>query len=72
MIRWPLVAGLIAAAAPLAARPTAPGTLQAADLLIDSLVGGQYLDEGEAAVIRPDGAGFQEVLRLGLAQWRAL
>lgn len=37
-----------------------------------SLVGGQYLDEGEAAVVRPDRAGFQEVVRLGLAQWRAL
>ena len=37
-----------------------------------SLVGGQYLDEGEAAVVRPDGASFQEVVRLGLKQWRAL
>jgi len=37
-----------------------------------SLVGGQYLDEGEAAVVRPDGASFQEVVRLGLKQWQAL
>jgi len=37
-----------------------------------SLVGGQYLDEGEAAIVWPDGAGFTLVTRAGLAQWREL
>lgn len=38
-----------------------------------SLVGGQYLDEGQAAVVRPDGAGFfQVVARVGLEEWREL
>ena len=37
-----------------------------------SLVGGQYLDEGQAAIVKPDGAGFKEVTRLGLAEWRRL
>ena len=37
-----------------------------------TLVGGQYLDEGEAAVVRPDGAGFQVVTRLGLKEWREM
>ena len=37
-----------------------------------SLVGGQYLDEGQAAVVRPDGAGFQVVARVGLKEWREL
>jgi phosphohistidine phosphatase SixA len=37
-----------------------------------SLVGGQYLEEGEAAIVRPGGAGFQVVARLGLTQWQEL
>jgi hypothetical protein len=37
-----------------------------------SLVGGQYLDEGEAAIVQPDGAGFKVVARLGLKQWQEL
>jgi phosphohistidine phosphatase SixA len=37
-----------------------------------SLVGGQYLDEGEAAIVQPNGAGFQVVARLGLTQWQEL
>jgi hypothetical protein len=37
-----------------------------------SLVGGQYLEEGEAAIVRPDGTGFTLVARVGLAQWREL
>ena len=37
-----------------------------------SLVGGQYLEEGEAAIVRPDGGGFTEVARAGLAQWQEL
>jgi len=37
-----------------------------------SLVGGQLLYEGEAAVVRPDGAAFQVVARVGLKEWREL
>jgi len=35
-------------------------------------VGGQYLSEGEADVVRPTGSGFEVVARVGLAEWRAL
>lgn len=37
-----------------------------------TLVGGQYLSEGEADVLRPLGVDFEVVARVGLAQWRAL
>jgi phosphohistidine phosphatase SixA len=37
-----------------------------------SLVGGQYLEEGEAGIVRPTAGGFTEVARAGLAQWREL
>jgi phosphohistidine phosphatase SixA len=37
-----------------------------------SLVGGQYLEEGEADVTRPRGADFEVVARVGLKQWREL
>ena len=37
-----------------------------------ALVGGQYLSEGEADVLRPRGADFEVLARVGLAQWRAL
>ena len=37
-----------------------------------ALVGGQYLDEGEAAVVRPRGASFEVVARVGAKQWRDL
>lgn len=37
-----------------------------------SLVGGQYLEEGEADVVRPRGADFEVVARIGLKQWREL
>ena len=37
-----------------------------------SLVGGQNLDEGQAAVVRPDGAGFNVIARAGLKEWRQL
>jgi phosphohistidine phosphatase SixA len=37
-----------------------------------SLVGGQLLDEGQAAVVRPGGTGFQVVARVGLREWREL
>jgi phosphohistidine phosphatase SixA len=37
-----------------------------------ALVGGQYLDEGQAAVVRPEGGGFRIVTRVSLAEWREL
>ena len=37
-----------------------------------TLVGGQYLREGEADVLRPRGTDFAVLARVGLAQWRAL
>src|SRR5262245_17859265 len=37
-----------------------------------SLVGGQYLEEGEADVLRPRGTDFEVVARLRLKQWREL
>jgi len=37
-----------------------------------SLVGGQYLEEGEADVVKPRGADFEVVARVGLKQWRDL
>jgi hypothetical protein len=36
-----------------------------------TLVGGQYLSEGEADVLRPRGADFEVVARVSLAQWRS-
>ena len=37
-----------------------------------TLVGGQYLSEGEAHVLRPRGADFEVVARVSLTQWRSL
>ena len=37
-----------------------------------ALVGGQYLDEGEAAIVRPLGGGFEVMSRVGLKEWREL
>ena len=37
-----------------------------------TLVGGQFLNEGEGDVVRPRGADFEVVARVGLAQWRDL
>lgn len=37
-----------------------------------TLVGGQYLSEGEADVLRPGGGDFEVLARLGLKQWRDL
>jgi phosphohistidine phosphatase SixA len=37
-----------------------------------SLVGGQYLEEGEADVLRPRGSDFEVLARVGLKQWREL
>lgn len=35
-------------------------------------MGGQNLEEGEAGVLRPRGADFEVVARVGLKQWREL
>lgn len=59
----------------LLSTPVAPGTNS---ILVGhaypyySLVGGQYLEEGEADVVRPRGADFEVVARVGLKQWREL
>jgi len=37
-----------------------------------TLVGGQYLNEGEADVVHPRGGDFEVLARLGLTQWRDL
>ncbi|HSE06542.1 MAG TPA: histidine phosphatase family protein [Methylomirabilota bacterium] len=37
-----------------------------------ALVGGQYLSEGEADIVRPRGTDFEIVARVGLTQWRGL
>ena len=37
-----------------------------------SLAGGQYLEEGEADVLRPRGQDFEVLARVGLKQWREL
>lgn len=37
-----------------------------------TLVGGQLLNEGEADVVRPRGADFEVLARVGLKQWRDL
>ena len=37
-----------------------------------TLVGGQYLNEGEADVVQPRGTDFEVLARLGLRQWRDL
>ena len=37
-----------------------------------TIVGGQYLSEGEADVVRPRGGDFEVVARVGLRQWREL
>ena len=37
-----------------------------------SLAGGQYFDEGQAAVVRPGGVGIEALARVGLKEWREL
>jgi phosphohistidine phosphatase SixA len=37
-----------------------------------ALIGGQYLEEGEAALVQPQAAAFEIVARIGLKEWRAL
>jgi phosphohistidine phosphatase SixA len=39
---------------------------------IYTLIGGQYLEEGEAAVVQPRGADFEVIARVGLKEWREL
>ena len=59
----------------LLSTPVAPGTnsvLVGHAYPYYSLVGGQYLEEGEADVVRPRGADFEVVARVGLKQWREL
>ena len=59
----------------LLSTPVAPGTnsvLVGHAYPYYSLVGGQYLEEGEADVVRPRGAHFEVVARVGLKQWREL
>lgn len=59
----------------LLSTPVAPGTnlvLVGHAYPYYSLVGGQYLEEGEADVARPRGADFEVVARVGLKQWREL
>jgi Histidine phosphatase superfamily (branch 1) len=55
--------------------PVAPGTnavVVAHAYPYFSLVGGQFLEEGEADVVRPRGGDFEVVARVGLRQWRDL
>src|SRR5262245_12751612 len=59
----------------LLSAPVAPGTNTAVvghAYPYYTLVGGQYLSEGQADVVRPTGSGFEVVARVGLAEWRAL
>ena len=59
----------------LLSTPVAPGTnsvLVGHAYPYYSLVGGPYLEEGEADVVRPRGADFEVVARVGLKQWREL
>ena len=59
----------------LLSTPVAPGTntvVVAHAYPYFSLVGGQFLSEGEADVLRPRGGDFEVVARVGLRQWREL
>jgi phosphohistidine phosphatase SixA len=59
----------------LLSTPVAPGTntiVVGHGYPYYTLVGGQYLDEGEADVIRPRGVDFEVLARVRLEQWRAL
>lgn len=59
----------------LLSTPVAPGTntvVVAHAYPYFSLVGGQFLEEGEADVLRPRGGDFEVVARVGLRQWRDL
>lgn len=59
----------------LLSNPVAPGAntvIVAHAYPYFSLVGGQFLTEGEADVVRPRGGDFEVVARVGLRQWREL
>ena len=59
----------------LLSTPVAPGTnsvLVGHAYPYYSLVGGPYLEEGEADVVRTRGVDFEVVARVGLKQWREL
>ncbi|HEX5529450.1 MAG TPA: histidine phosphatase family protein [Methylomirabilota bacterium] len=59
----------------LLSTPVAPGTntvVVGHGYPYYTLVGGQYLSEGEADVVRPRGADFEVLARVDLDQWRAL
>jgi len=68
-------AGRFAALRALLSTPVAPGAntvIVAHAYPYFTLVGGQFLSEGEADVVRPRGADFEVVARVGLRQWREL
>jgi phosphohistidine phosphatase SixA len=59
----------------LLSTPPAPGTntvIVGHGYPFYALVGGQNLDEGEAAVVRPGSNGFEVVARVWATQWRGL
>ena len=59
----------------LLSTPVAPGTntvVVGHGYPYYTLVGGQYLEEGEADVIRPRGPDFEVLARVDLDKWRAL
>jgi hypothetical protein len=51
-------------------RPATLGSRAASKGTPPERTGGQYLDAGEAAVVRPLAAGFEVVAHLGLKEWR--
>ena len=68
-------AGRFAALRALLSTPVAPGAntvIVAHAYPYFTLVGGQFLSEGEADVVRPRGTDFEVVARVGLRQWREL
>jgi len=68
-------AGRFAALRVLLSTPVAPGAntvIVAHAYPYFTLVGGQFLSEGEADVVRPRGTDFEVVARVGLRQWREL
>ena len=67
--------GRFAGLAALLSSPPAPGgntVIVGHAYPFYGLVGGQYLDEGEAAVVRPRGTSFEVLARVGAKQWRDL
>lgn len=67
--------GRFAALRALLSTPVAPGAktvVVAHAYPYYTLVGGQFLSEGEADVVRPRGPDFEVVARVSLTQWREL